>query len=317
MKTKRQIRQNGTHSRKQSQPQSPSAKSPTEQPQSESGLPLRLDGSRLLYLDSKGATQAESELSEAELHSLEEGAARHGMSVQDYLARGPAMEQRCARNLVIEGLTKASGAVPRERAESSETVIPSSAAIDFIDAAARLQWQAETALALALMNAESLRECIRGFENFQTFDLPGVGEGAFMLPHSLLFEFRDVFKKWKQAYEPLADRLRECSEPIARLTFSNYGAQFAHEKRVMAGYEVEAGLPLALEDVIGSIQYCLKLHGAVLGNRNEHGAYQCSSLVCGWLEKAHKEARESALALKDAFVAFETHRAAQETHAAA
>lgn len=152
-----------------------------------------------------------------------------------------------------------------------------------------LQRSAAAAIALAMMNANLIKEDQKANAGWEDLDSDNFRIGNLELPRLLGDSFNRSFSTWKNKMDDAVQKSERTENPC-------------DHSPLIAACEVE--------NAVNALKHLVDLQGREISNRNNDCSFACSFLVMAHLESAHDEAFAAFNKLRHALVGQELPQAA-------
>jgi DNA repair protein RadC len=167
-----------------------------------------------------------------------------------------------------------SGPVPVSAAVSDSKL--SSVGLDAIDALDLLKDCAAAGIALAMMNANNIKDCTSANAGWEVFDSATFQAGNLELPRVLASQFESDLSAWRAEVDRMVQKTTLTEMPKAGPRFPSHNT----------------------EDAVNALKHLIDLQGAEISNRNNNGAFAASFIIMARLEAAFDKAWEAYGALQ-------------------
>jgi DNA repair protein RadC len=211
-------------------------------------------------MPSEGDIQATRSLIQAALHLK--------IEFLDSLIIGDARRKNSFVSLRGLGYFNPDDSTPVPVSSSVSTTEVSSAGLDAIDALDLLKNCASAAIALAMMNANNIKDSMKANAGWEDLESASFQAGNMELPRLLADQFENDLSAWRAEVDQLVQKSELPEAPKAGHRFLSHDT----------------------ENAVNALKHLLDLQGSEIGNRNKNGAFAASFMIMARLEAAFDNA---------------------------
>ena len=142
--------------------------------------------------------------------------------------------------------------------------VSASAGLDAIDALDLLKNCASAAIALAMMNANKIKDSTKANAGWEDLETASFQDGNLELPRLLADQFESDLLAWRAEVDRMVQKAELPEVPAAGPCFPSHN----------------------IENAVNALKYLLELQGDEISNRNNNSSFACSFLVVDRLESA-------------------------------
>ena len=183
----------------------------------------------------------------------------HVAMIRDALRRGISLQQ-WIENAVKEKMSVAPPPI------SSSNISPNGlAALDTLDL---LENCASAAIALAMMNANKIKDCAAANAGWEDFDSPSILAGTRELPRFLADQLESELSDWRYEVNQMVQESAQPGKPVAGRGFLSHNTETA----------------------VNALNHLVELQGDEISNRHKNGAFATSLFITESLKAAFDNA---------------------------
>jgi DNA repair protein RadC len=206
----------------------------------------------------------------------------------DHVIIGDARREKSFTSLRELGYFDPDDSDPASATAAVSTSKHSSAGLDAIDALELLKDCAAAGVALAMMNANNIKDCTSANAGWEDFDSPTFQVGNLELPRVMASQFESDLSAWRAEVDRMVQKTTLPEVPKAGPRFLSHNT----------------------ENAVNALNHLLDLQAAEISNRNHNGAFAASFMIMARLKAAFDKAWKAYVNLQRALVAREIPQAA-------